>query len=116
MGKKVNCTECLYFVREDAGYSNYTVEETNVGCLHNLNPNLPSTESYSWETKQAEQVKMNCTTFEKARDGEQIRLDVDREEGNTILDYTTSLKLQLILRLKYPNATSDGYLSLINPE
>ncbi len=46
--KKSNCLDCKFLSFRDSGYSNYTVEETTVSCLKNLNPGLPAEESYSW--------------------------------------------------------------------
>ena len=93
---KEGCTKCLYFATQDYGYSNYTVEETLADCLLNKSKQMPCTFSYWGE---AEKELNPCEAFEEAKENEQIRLDVDHENGS-LLNYTTSDKLQLILRLK----------------
>lgn len=34
----MKCTECKFCIMHDTGYSNYTVEGTDVDCIINLNP------------------------------------------------------------------------------
>lgn len=94
---KVNCTECVFYVRVDEGYSNYTVEETMVGCLRGANPNLPSEESYPWETKKSDKVNIECGLF---RAGEGPHFDVDREDGKPS-NYSDDPEVKIILDLKY---------------
>lgn len=44
-----SCIGCKYLYKQDRGYSNYTVEETEVLCALNLNPSLPASEPFDWE-------------------------------------------------------------------
>ena len=41
MSDKKTCLDCRFAVEEDYGYSNYTVEGTDVHCLKKLNSDLP---------------------------------------------------------------------------
>lgn len=45
------CTDCKYCVVHDFGYSNYTVEGTNIECLLNKNPHTPFDHWYGEESK-----------------------------------------------------------------
>lgn len=94
---KVNCTECIFFVRNDEGYSNYTVMETIVDCLKGANLKLPAEESYDWETKNSEVVYIECPLFRK---GEGPHFDVDREMGKAS-NYSDDPEVKIILALKY---------------
>lgn len=40
------CNECKFCYKQDTGYSNYTVLETEISCLKKLNPGLPKDEEY----------------------------------------------------------------------
>lgn len=39
--KGSGCEGCKFLMREDGGYSNYTVMDTTVTCLKGVNPSLP---------------------------------------------------------------------------
>lgn len=96
------CTHCALCYRQDSGYSNYTVEETEISCLLDLNPHFPATESYLWETEQSKEVRIaqKCKSY---RNGEPIHIDVERESGNDIRFYTKDEVALLTWRLKYGN-------------
>jgi len=88
MEDKVKCYNCRFFIRQDTGYSNYTVIETEIGCLKQVWEDMD--ESYSWRTttkehpfwKQAEE----CNHY---IEGEGIWLDVDGEVD--LYDYDIDL-------------------------
>lgn len=44
MGDERTCLTCVFCWRADYGYSNYTVEGTQLGCLKELNPDLENKE------------------------------------------------------------------------
>ena len=99
MSVKRKCTECAWLARQDAGYSNYTVEETELICLLRLNPALPATESYSHETEQSIEMQFadKCPRF-LAGDGPHF--DVDREEG-ALSNYTKVQQVKVFLKMKH---------------
>jgi len=88
------CYNCKFFAKADSGYSNYTVMETTIHCLHNHFE--PTEESYSWidrhdSTKDHEFFKRaeTCTHF--IQSDNQIHLDVDGE--TTIEDFKEDTEL-----------------------
>lgn len=80
------CYNCKFFASQDTGYSNYTVEGTEIYCLKN---HFQATEeSYSWgdredSTKDHEFFKQaeKCPDFLQEA-GIQAKFDVDREVTN----------------------------------
>lgn len=71
----MKCTECKYYVEEDYGYSNYTVEGTTVDCLLGLNPKLP--EDRFWDEEPALKYAEECERFVV---GDGVYIDCDRED------------------------------------
>jgi hypothetical protein len=71
------CTDCKYCIEEDYGYSNYTVEGTDVDCLIGAHPNFPVDRWYGEEPEL--EYAENC---EKFSEGECVQVDCDRDEGN----------------------------------
>ncbi len=69
------CTDCKYCVEEEYGYSNYTVEGTEVDCLLGLNPSLP--EDRFWGEEPALKFAETCEKFEA---GVGVDIDCDRED------------------------------------
>jgi len=69
-----DCTDCKYCVEQDYGYSNYTVEGTEVDCLLNLNPKFPIDRWYGKEPSL--EYAGSCTKY---TEGPHIQLDVDGE-------------------------------------
>jgi len=41
MTNNKRCCNCRYSLTEDNGYSNWTVEGTDIDCLKKLNPSFP---------------------------------------------------------------------------
>ena len=70
----MKCTDCKYHVSEDTGYSNWTVEGTDVDCLLGLNPDMPI-DNFFGEEKSLE-FAQKCDRFVK---GDGVYIDVDRE-------------------------------------
>jgi len=98
------CYNCKFFARQDTGYSNYTVEGTDISCLKK---HFETTEeSYSW--RQSEQNPENdddffkqaetCPDF-KQNQGSQIHFDVDGEV--TLIDYIDDTELYEAAKLYY---------------
>ncbi len=59
----MKCTDCKFCISEDYGYSNYTVEGTDVDCLLGLNVGLPKDRFYG-ETPELDVAK-SCPRFSK---------------------------------------------------
>lgn len=78
---KRTCTTCQFCLREDAGYSNYTVTETYLACLKRLNPALDGNEEPYGEPSEslaaALDVALTCPSY---TEGTPAWLDVDRED------------------------------------
>lgn len=70
----MKCIDCIYCIQIDNGYSNWTVEGTDVDCLLNLNPKLPEDKFYGEEG--ALNFAKICKKFTY---GEGVYLDVERE-------------------------------------
>lgn len=82
------CYNCKFFARQDTGYSNWTVEGTDISCLKN---HFETTEeSYSW-VRNEKKPENDSTFFKQAETcqdyklGNGLCLDVDGE--TTIEDY-----------------------------
>lgn len=81
--KNKSCAQCKFLYFHDGGYSNYTVEETNVECALGKNPNLPDLRPYDWdrEGRKDNWPKTNKSACERYAKGSQVHLDVDGEDG-----------------------------------
>ena len=94
-GKKVSksCVGCKYLFRQDTGYSNYTVLETEIDCIRNRNSNLPQNEPYDWKEDAAEDnwPATNDSRCELYAEGPQVYLDCDGEEKPE--DFTTDAEV-----------------------
>jgi len=90
MGKK--CDKCRYFLCEDEGYSNYTVEGWTAHCLLGLNPGFPSDRWYGEDSNLgfAEQ----CSSY---TEGEHTTLDVERLQGDAE-NYSEDPEIKTLLR------------------
>lgn len=69
------CSECVNAFLQDTGYSNYTVEGTNLTCMMNLNPNGTFDRFYGNCTE--DEYAKNCSEYQK---GEPFHADVDGED------------------------------------
>ena len=63
---------------EDYGYSNYTVEGTNISCILNLNPDFPQDNWYGESPSHKYAEKCHRYAY---NNGRKIHFDVDREDG-----------------------------------
>jgi hypothetical protein len=102
---KNRCYNCKFFACQDTGYSNYTVEGTDIFCLKK---HFEMTEeSYSWRGKteddDSEFFKRaeTCPDFKK-EEGIQVNFDVDGE--TTMEDYNDEAEIYQALKEYY----SDG--------
>lgn len=66
------CSDCVYAIIRDYGYSNYTVEGSDVYCSKSLNPNAPFDRWYGEDKRDlfAEQ----CDSF---KEGYPVEIEVD---------------------------------------
>jgi hypothetical protein len=76
-----SCQGCKFLYLQDSGYSNYTVEETEVNCALDLNKDLPARDP--WDRKDDPDnwpatMYGRCNRFEE---GPQVHLDVDGEDS-----------------------------------
>lgn len=94
------CTDCMFQVTGDAGYSNWTVEETTYGCLLNKHPKLPKIGSYTWETEHTKTMAFasKCDSYSE---GKRIELDVDHDEGSKISSYGGEKAAHLIAKVRF---------------
>ena len=85
------CTDCMYCICTDYGYSNYTVEGTDVDCLLGKNSSMPSDKFYS----EAECLIFaeSCKSFVE---GECVEVDCDQEEG-ALENYSTDADIKALL-------------------
>jgi len=76
-----SCAKCKFLYRQEHGYSNYTVEETEVLCAKDRNPNLPAREPWAWKHTDTDDnwPLTNQSACELFAAGEQVLLDVDGE-------------------------------------
>lgn len=74
------CFGCKFLCRQDCGYSNWTVTDTDVLCLLDMNPNLPKSEPWDWTTGGGDNWEATnnsrCMRFSA---GEHPHFDVDGE-------------------------------------
>lgn len=91
------CSNCKFFCTRDYGYSNYTVTETEVSCLHNKFS--PHEESYSWlDPKHNEQISSYvkwATECNLYKEGKGPSFDVDSEITNN--DYKDDQEIYQLL-------------------
>jgi hypothetical protein len=86
------CTDCRYCICADYGYSNYTVEGTDVDCLLGKNAGMPSDKFYG---------RAECLGFAETCDtfmaGDCIEVDCDQEDG-ALENYSDDADLKELLR------------------
>lgn len=74
-----NCTECIYAVLVDCGYSNYTVEGTDFHCAKKLHPDAPFDVWYGEEEKL--KLAETCSEFVEGRP---VKMDVEHSDERTL--------------------------------
>lgn len=101
--KKQSCETCLFLVKVDDGYSNWSVEGTTNHCLLDKNPNMPEDNYYGYgENSSLRFICVKHNIFNTIE--ERIHIDVDRsnlmllDKANAI-KYTTNKKLKALLEL-----------------
>jgi hypothetical protein len=83
---RTSCLECAYLYFQDTGYSNYTVEDTEVRCALNRNPHLPADKPYDWymppgTDNWARTQNSICEELVELGTSHRAHFDVDGEEG-----------------------------------
>lgn len=91
----MKCDECKFCKLEDYGYSNWTVEGTNIDCILNLNPMFPADKRWGESSEAA--YANECLRYSK---GSPIEIDVDQESGH-ILNYVNDLEVREIIEKEY---------------
>ena len=86
------CTDCKYCIKQDEGYSNYTVTGMYIDCLLHLNPDLPTDEWYR-EAKELDFAE-KCERF---AEGDPVFVDVDRDDG-VLENYSEDEEIKELLR------------------
>lgn len=78
-----SCLGCKFLYAHDSGYSNWTVESTDIKCALDKNPHLPADEPYDWNQKvEADNwAATQASRCERYAPGDFVRLDVDGERG-----------------------------------
>jgi hypothetical protein len=71
---------CKFLYEQDHGYSNYTVEETDMECAKNRNPHLPSARPWDWHKENDNWPKTRESRCDLYAPGKLVSLDVDNEE------------------------------------
>lgn len=83
---KKRCMNCRWAMFQDHGYSNWTVESTELHCMLSLNPNLPADYSYTssaWgglPAKSYNEINSFAEECKAHEFGDPPSLDVDRED------------------------------------
>jgi hypothetical protein len=92
-----SCVGCKFLCRQDHGYSNYTVTETEAFCAKSNNPNLPADEPYNWILDGSDMWpatnESRCASFVS---GDAAYFDVDGE--TTAEDYKDDPELYAALK------------------
>lgn len=81
MANEKSCMGCKYLYEQDCGYSNYTVEETEMRCAKDRNPNLPADRPWDWYKDDDNWPKTQDSRCELYSPGKLVNLDVDGEES-----------------------------------
>lgn len=78
------CEACRFLLREDHGYSNWTVMGTVTTCLKDVNPNMPCDDDHVGGTEAQRQALAYGETCEAREAGDYIWIDCDGEESDAI--------------------------------
>lgn len=82
MANEKSCIGCKFLYTQDHGYSNYTVEETEVCCAKNRNPNLrDAMRPWDWNEKDDNWPSTKDARCDLYAPGPSINLDVDGEDS-----------------------------------
>lgn len=85
---EMSCAKCKFLYFQDAGYSNYTVESTEVHCALDQNPHLRGVRHdlpYDWDYRQGDNwpVTRDSRCEHYAPTDNHVHFDVD---GDTSID------------------------------
>ena len=72
------CSNCDFCVLQDFGYSNYTVEGTEVYCSNGLNPAAPFDRWYGADSR--DEFAKTCSAFQHTVGP--VSIDCDFEDGS----------------------------------
>lgn len=104
---KVACTTCIFCLREDYGYSNYTVEGTSLSCLQGLNPALDGQdEPWREVTPELAAILDVAKTCPKYKQGTPAAVDCDREG----IPYKAKLTPELMIQAGYTDDSEAAFL------
>ncbi len=82
MANEKSCIGCKFLYEQDHGYSNYTVEETEVCCAKNRNPNLVGAmRPWDWNQKDDNWPMTKDSRCDLYAAGPDVHLDVDGEDS-----------------------------------
>jgi len=85
------CDDCRFCIKKDYGYSNYTVEGTDVNCLKNANPAMPFDQA--WGENPQLSFAENCSSFEA---GTAVGVDCDQDLGD-LVNYSDDPEIKELL-------------------
>ena len=75
-----SCLGCKFLYTQDSGWSNWTVEETEVRCALRANPNLPADQPWNWTTGGGDNwPATNASRCVNFAAGPSVSLDVEGE-------------------------------------
>lgn len=80
MANETSCIGCKFLYAHDRGYSNWTVEDTEIICALALNPALPASEPYDWKQEDDNWNATKNGRCSRYATGPRVRLDVDEED------------------------------------
>lgn len=89
-----HCGSCKFNIREENGYSNWTVEGVDIDCLKSLNPDFPVDAFYN-ECREG-QFAENCPSFVR---GQGVHIDVEHEEGS-LVNYSNDIEIKDLLLIR----------------
>ena len=87
-----HCGNCKFSLKIDSGYSNWTVEGTDIHCLKKLNKDLPADAWYN--ACQEGEFAEDC---EEYKEGKPPAVDVDRERGD-LENYSSDPEIKKLLK------------------
>lgn len=71
-----SCDTCAHRFYKDFGYSDYTVEGTNIYCQNDLNPDYPTNEpSYIERNKEPHSFAETCSQYVWGREAPHFSVD-----------------------------------------
>ena len=89
-----HCSRCKYSIREDNGYSNWTVEGCDIDCLKKLNPKFP-VDAWYGECPEGD-LAQTCPSY---TEGDGVNVDVEHEMG-PLEAYSEDPEIKELLRLR----------------